>query len=868
MSLSPMMQQYLNIKEQHKDALLFYRLGDFYEMFFDDAKTASRELELVLTGRDCGLEERAPMCGVPYHSCDAYISRLVARGYKVAICEQMADPSSCKGIVPREITRIITPGTVTDGNMLDESCNNYLACIFSSDNEVGLCFLDASTGVCEITQLSGEDVEARLISEVGRYLPKEIIINYAVSSFSSFVVFLKNKVGCLVEQKDDEYFNDERVSYFVDSLFSRQSIGKDVLNGHEYASLALGGSLRYLSENQKNDLQNITSVFYYSDQQYMQLDINARRNLELTGNIRTRDKRGSLLWVLDRTRTPMGKRLIRSWIEQPLLNPAQICKRQNAVAELYSDPVLCDDLSDSLTKIYDIERIMTKVVCGSANPKELVSLAYALSSVPSLKQRILSCNSELLCTIYEDMDELFDVVTLINESIAENPPLVLKDGGVIRKGYNADLDLLLDDRSFTESVISKIEAEEKLKTGIKTLKVGYNRVFGYYIEVSNSFKNLVPDHYIRKQTLTNGERYITEELKELEGKVLGAKQRAVQLEYELFSAVRTHIAAQYGRIQSTARAIAMIDVLRSLADVARKNNYCMPTIGTSGRINIKDGRHPVVEKMIDAPFVPNDTLLDSGENRCSIITGPNMAGKSTFMRQTALIVIMAQIGSFVPATSAEIDIVDAVYTRVGASDDLAGGQSTFMVEMSEVAYILNNATKDSLLVFDEIGRGTSTYDGMSIARAVLEFVSDKKRIGAKTLFATHYHELTELEDMLDGVKNYNIAAKKRGYNITFLRRIVRGGADDSYGIEVAKLAGVPDGVVKRAKDILASIVKKDISFKNTEISESSGEDIQISFTDTRNDGIIERLSMIDVNTLTPIEAMSVLYELCKEAKKS
>lgn len=863
--LSPMMKQYQAIKEQNRDCLLFYRLGDFYEMFFEDAKIASKELELVLTGRDCGLEERAPMCGVPFHSCEGYISRLVAKGYKVAICEQMEDPATCKGIVPREIIKVITPGTVTDGNMLDESRNNYLCSVYTAPDAVGVSFVDASTGEVQATSLKGEDRENRLISEVGRFVPSEIIMNGATEQFKEFGAFVRNKIGCLAEVKDEDYFDPVSAARRVSEHFARLSVSVPAFEDMEAARVAVGAELRYLSETQKDELGNITGLQLYSDSQYMQLDLSARRNLELTVNLRTREKRGSLLWVLDRTCTSMGRRMIRNWIEQPLLNPAAILRRQNAVAELFDHAALCDEIRDHLDGIYDIERIMTKVVCASVSPKELMTLSYALSFVPALKQTVASCESNLLRELYEEMDELRDVTESIRGALVDEPPAVLRDGGIIRPGYNPELDELLGDRSSSEGILTEIENREREQTGIKNLRVGYNRVFGYYIEVSNSFKNMVPETYIRKQTLTNCERFITQELKELEGRVLGSRQRAIQLEYELFCALRNQIAGEYQRILTTARAVTTLDVLQSLARVARENNYCMPSITTDGVICIKDGRHPVVEQMLDTPFVPNDTMLDQGENRCAVITGPNMAGKSTYMRQTAMITIMAQIGSFVPARSAQIGLVDAVYTRVGASDDLAGGQSTFMVEMAEVAEILKNATRHSLLIFDEIGRGTSTYDGMSIARAVVEFVSDKKKLGAKTLFATHYHELTELEELLEGVKNYNIAAKKRGFNITFLRRIVRGGADDSYGIEVAKLAGVPDSVVNRAKAILESLDRADISFAEADAAAQEREE-QISFTDTGAASIVAELQKLDVNTLTPIEAMTTLFELSKQAK--
>ncbi len=867
MPVTPMMQQYFEIKKNYPQCILFYRLGDFYEMFYDDAKIASQELELVLTGRDCGQEERAPMCGVPFHSCEGYIAKLVNRGYKVAICEQTEDPATAKGIVKRDVVRIITPGTVIEGSMLEEGRNNYLCVAHAEDGfaKVGLCFVDTSTGELHVTELAGQDVVPRMQNELGRFAPREVLLNDVAMADVVVTEFLTNRLSVTPEQAESVCFDSQAAVARVLEHFHKTSLDQLSLQDSSSAVLALGCALHYLYMTQMTGIERMTQLDVYSDAQFMRLDLTARRNLELLETMRNKEKRGSLLGVLDKTRTAMGKRLIRNWIEQPLLHPAQITRRQNAVAEIVRDAVLREDLRELLGEIYDLERIMTRVVYGSANAKEVASLGQTIERLAPIKARLVGAQCALLKDIQETIDPLPDLFSLITEAIAENPPFSVREGGMIREGYSAELDelrLIMDD---SKSVLARIEAEEKEKTGIRTLKIGYNRVFGYYIEVSRSFANEVPEHYIRKQTLANAERYITQELKELEARVLGAKDRAVALEYQLFCEVRTAIANELTRIQSTAEAIAKLDVLCSFAQVAAYHNYVCPIVDLSGVIDIKNGRHPVVESLQSAPFVPNDVLLDNHTNRVAIITGPNMAGKSTYMRQTALIVLMAQIGSFVPADSATIGVVDSIFTRVGASDDLASGQSTFMVEMSEVASILQNATSNSLIVFDEIGRGTSTFDGMSIARAVLEHVADPRKVGAKTLFATHYHELTVMEDELDGVKNYNVAVKKHGDDITFLRRIVRGPTDDSYGIEVAKLAGVPDSVVVRAKAILKDL---DNGTMPTTVSrgKAAEEGGQLSLLSAVDNELIRRLKDMDVNVLTPIEAMQTLYELHKEAQ--
>ena len=869
--LSPMMVQYFQIKAQYGDSILFFRLGDFYEMFFEDAKIASRELDLVLTGRDCGQDEKAPMCGVPFHSADGYIAKLVSRGYKVAICEQVEDPSAAKGIVKRDVIRIITPGTIIESNMLEDGANNYLCAVFKGDRDLGVCFADISTGEFHITVIDGEDSQNKLINQLSTYSSKELLINSQALDLNQLEGFAK-RLNASVDVLDDECFDFDLSTNLIIETLKKDEISSLGIGHSKSAVCALGAVIGYLKKTQKRDELEVPSeIDFYDDEQYMNLDISARRNLELTKSMMTGDKKHSLLWVVDKTKTAMGKRMIKSWIERPLMSVAKITKRQNAVGELVDSPMVRDGIREALTGVNDIERLMTRVVYGTANAKELKSLQYTIEKLPELKSILSSVSSAFLKDIFSGIDLLDDVRVLIENSIVDEPPFSVREGGLIKEGYNAEIDSLKAIMTDGAGVIASIENEQRELTGIPKLKVGYNRVFGYYIEVSNSYKNMVPETYIRKQTLANCERFITQELKELEGRIIGAKDRSVALEYEVFSAIRSTIAGEINRLQRTAKSLAVLDVLASLAQVAVNNNYVCPVISNDGVIDIKDGRHPVVEALLDgAPFVPNDTVLDKEDNRCSIITGPNMAGKSTYMRQIALITLLAQVGAFVPARSAKIGIVDAIFTRVGASDDLATGQSTFMVEMNEVASILKNATSSSLIILDEIGRGTSTFDGMSIARAVLEFVCKKKCIGAKSLFATHYHELTAMEGMIDGVKNYSIAVKKRGDDISFLRRIVAGGADQSFGIEVAKLAGVPDSVVKRAKIILKELESNAVAIEfkaeNSVVEEAENE-IQYNFTANGKQEILEILKTVDVNTLTPIEAMQTLYDLKKKAQE-
>ncbi len=856
--LSPMMKQYFAIKEQNKDSILFFRLGDFYEMFYDDAKLASKELELTLTGRDCGQDERAPMCGVPFHSAESYIARLVSKGYKVAICEQVEDPKSAKGIVRRDIIRVVTPGTVMESSMLDESVNNYIASVFCDRSVAGVAFCDISTGQLYVTQFKTDRAFDELKNQLTSYAPRELLLGGSIKQDDAFRAFLLERLSCSVSTPDNSRYGLLECQAALKRHFDSENY--DRIRDMREATVSLGVLLSYLKETQKTGLQRIDTIELYTKEQYMRLDYNTRRNLELTRTMLHKEKKHSLLWVLDRTKTAMGKRLIHFWIEHPLMNITEILNRQNAVAELFDDTVGRLELSAALSGIFDIERLMTKVVYGSANARELRSLSSAFSHLPAVRAAIASYDSRMLTSLYDDIDPLDDLCSLIDQAIVDEPPFSVREGGMIREGYHEPLDLIRSDMTDSTSLLARIEAQQKEQTGIPKLRVGYNRVFGYYIEVTNSYRQLVPDTYIRKQTLANCERYITEELKELESRILTAKDRSIALEFELFSSVRDHIAENLERVERTARAVAVLDVLCSLATVAADHRYTKPELSSRPIIRLKDSRHPVVEQLLDhAMFVPNDAMLDDTMNRIAIITGPNMAGKSTYMRQVALIVLMTQMGSFVPASYAEIGIVDAIYTRVGASDDLASGQSTFMVEMNEVANILSSATSHSLLILDEIGRGTSTYDGMSIARAVLEYVADTKLLGCKSLFATHYHELTVMESLLDGVKNYNIAVKKRGDDITFLRRIVPGGADESYGVEVAKLAGLPDSIIERAKMILAELnaAAPDRGERFTTVDE--GE--QLSLMPSVNDALSDKLRSVDLNTLTPIEAMNLLYEL-------
>ena len=861
--LSPMMKQYFEIKEKNKDSILFFRLGDFYEMFFDDAKLASRELDLTLTGRDCGQKERAPMCGVPFHSCESYIARLVQKGYKVAICEQTEDPAKAKGLVKRDIIRVITPGTVIESGMLDEGKNNFISSAFMANKKIGLSFCDISTGELFITEISGEDLQDQLQDQLISYNPKEILIGGEIVNFKTLPNFIKEKLSASVEMLTDDEFGYSICLDAMKKQFKENDVNS-IKDKKEMVS-SVGALLSYLKVTQITGYERINTFEVYNENQYMNLDYNTRRNLELTRTMMNKEKKGSLIWLLDKTKTAMGKRLLRYWLEHPLLNIGTILNRQSAIADLVDDTVQRLEITESLIGIFDIERLMTKIVYGNANARELRSLCGAFENLPQIKNLISKFDSSLMRKLTEDIDTLEDIHQLIDTAIEEEPPFSVREGGLIKEGYNEELDAVRSDMNNSTSLLAQIELEQKEKTGIPKLKVGYNRVFGYYIEVTNSYKDKVPEEYIRKQTLTNCERYITQELKDLEGRILGAKDRSFGMEYAIFDEIRKVVANNLDRIEKTAKAIATLDVLTSLANVASDNNYTRPEVNQSSKIILKDSRHPVVEALLSgAPFVPNDVTLDNDSNRVAIITGPNMAGKSTYMRQVALIVLMAQMGSFVPASYAEIGVVDSIFTRVGASDDLASGQSTFMVEMNEVANIVKKATKNSLLILDEIGRGTSTYDGMSIARAVLEFVADKKKLGAKALFATHYHELTVMENLLDGVKNYNIAVKKRGDDITFLRRIIPGGADDSYGIEVAKLAGLPDWIIKRAKEILKELTSGKTDDKETFAnisSHSSEEDTQLSLLDTASNAVTDRLKSVDVNTLTPIEAMNLLYEL-------
>ena len=861
--LSPMMKQYFEIKEKNKDSILFFRLGDFYEMFFDDAKLASRELDLTLTGRDCGQKERAPMCGVPFHSCESYIARLVQKGYKVAICEQTEDPAKAKGLVKRDIIRVITPGTVIESGMLDEGKNNFISSAFMANKKIGLSFCDISTGELFITEISGEDLQDQLQDQLISYNPKEILIGGEIVNFKTLPNFIKEKLSASVEMLTDDEFGYSICLDAMKKQFKENDVNS-IKDKKEMVS-SVGALLSYLKVTQITGYERINTFEVYNENQYMNLDYNTRRNLELTRTMMNKEKKGSLIWLLDKTKTAMGKRLLRYWLEHPLLNIGTILNRQSAIADLVDDTVQRLEITESLIGIFDIERLMTKIVYGNANARELRSLCGAFENLPQIKNLISKFDSSLMRKLTEDIDTLEDIHQLIDTAIEEEPPFSVREGGLIKEGYNEELDSVRSDMNNSTSLLAQIELEQKEKTGIPKLKVGYNRVFGYYIEVTNSYKDKVPEEYIRKQTLTNCERYITQELKDLEGRILGAKDRSFGMEYAIFDEIRKVVANNLDRIEKTAKAIATLDVLTSLANVASDNNYTRPEVNQSSKIILKDSRHPVVEALLSgAPFVPNDVTLDNDSNRVAIITGPNMAGKSTYMRQVALIVLMAQMGSFVPASYAEIGVVDSIFTRVGASDDLASGQSTFMVEMNEVANIVKKATKNSLLILDEIGRGTSTYDGMSIARAVLEFVADKKKLGAKALFATHYHELTVMENLLDGVKNYNIAVKKRGDDITFLRRIIPGGADDSYGIEVAKLAGLPDWIIKRAKEILKELTSGKTDDKETFAnisSHSSEEDMQLSLLDTASNAVTDKLKSVDVNTLTPIEAMNLLYEL-------
>ena len=877
--LTPMMKQYMETKSQYQDCILFYRLGDFYEMFFDDALTASRELEITLTGKNCGQEERAPMCGVPYHAVESYLNKLVSKGYKVAICEQVEDPKTAKGIVKREVVRIVTPGTNLDTQALDESKNNYIMCIVYIADRYGVSVADITTGDYFVTEI--ED-GARLMDEIYRFSPSEIICNEAFYMSGMDLDGMKDRLGITIYSLDAWYFDDEICRQKLLEHFKVSSFAGLGLADYDCGVISAGALLQYLLETQKNDLSNLTHITPYMSGKYMMLDSSTRRNLELCETLREKQKRGSLLWVLDKTKTAMGARTLRKYVEQPLIDKKEIEKRLDAVQELKDQAISREELREYLSPVYDLERLIMKITYGSANPRDLTAFRTSLEMLPPIRYILQDMQCELLKSITEDLDPLEDLCTLITNAIREEPPIAMKEGNIIRDGYNEEVDKLRRAKSDGKDWLAKLENDEREKTGIKNLRIKYNKVFGYYLEVTNSYKDLVPEYYTRKQTLANAERYITPELKELEDMILGAEDKLYALEYELYTEVRETIAAEVERIQQTAKAVAALDVFASLALVAERNNYVRPKINEKGVIDIKEGRHPVVERMIpNDMFIANDTYLDDKKHRISIITGPNMAGKSTYMRQTALIALMAQVGSFVPAKSADIGISDRIFTRVGASDDLASGQSTFMVEMTEVANILRNATSKSLLILDEIGRGTSTFDGLSIAWAVVEYISDSRLLGAKTLFATHYHELTELEGKIENVNNYCIAVKEKGDDIVFLRKIVKGGADKSYGIQVAKLAGVPDLVINRAKEIVEELSEEDIT---TRVSEIATKDkvskkkpkvkkydevdiAQMSLFDTvKDDDVLEELKNLDVGHMTPIDALNTIYRLQNKLK--
>ena len=872
---SPMMQHYLKTKEEYKDCILFYRLGDFYEMFFDDALVVSKELELTLTGKDCGQAERAPMCGIPFHAAETYLNRLVANGHKVAICEQVEDPKQAKGIVKREVIRIVTPGTNLNTQALDETKNNYLMSIVYLGEKIGVSIADFSTGDYFVTELSSG---SELIDEINKFVPSEIITNEYFSMSGIDLTAVNDKLGITMSTLDSWYFDEDTC---IKKLLTHFKVG--VLDGlglkdYTAGTIAAGALLLYLYEMQKGSVDHITSIVPYTTGKYMLIDSSSRRNLELVETMREKQKKGSLLWVLDKTKTAMGARALRSMIEQPLINKENILKRQAGIEECNNRAIDREEIREYLNPVYDLERIMTKISCKSANPRDLIAFRNSLEMLPHIKKLIGTMESDLFAECFANLDDLADIYSLISSAIVEEPPITIREAGIIKEGFSKEADELRRAKTEGKEWLAQLEAREKEATGIKNLKVKYNKVFGYYLEVTNSFKDLVPADWVRKQTLTNAERYTTDELKKLEDVILGAEDKLCSLEYDLFNEVRDSIAAEVRRIKSTARAIAEIDVYTALSVVAQQYNYVKPAINEKGIIDIKNGRHPVVEKMIrNDMFVANNTYLDNAKNRISIITGPNMAGKSTYMRQTALIVLMAQIGSFVPAQEANIGIVDRIFTRVGASDDLASGQSTFMVEMTEVANILRNATPKSLLILDEIGRGTSTFDGLSIAWAVVEYIANTKVLGAKTLFATHYHELTELEGTLDGVNNYCIAVKENGDDIVFLRKIIKGGADKSYGIQVAKLAGVPDTVIERAKELVADLSDADISLKARDIAQYSKkqeklvdsykkvDDLEVKqmslFDTVNNDDIIEDIKALDISNMTPIDALNTLYKL-------
>ena len=867
---SPMMQRYLETKEEYKDCILFYRLGDFYEMFFDDAITASRELELTLTGKDCGQEERAPMCGIPHHAAEIYISKLISKGYKVAICEQLEDPKKAKGIVKRGVIRVVTPGTLVESNMLEERKNNFIMSIFKSGIYYGISVCDISTGEFYSAEIKDNYNFPMLLDEIARYTPSELLVNSMMSN-------CQEEIGKIKERFENIYitnFNDKFFTSELNNINLRFNIvdnnGKKVENIQDktLAVSSINALVEYIEETQKTTLDHINKITVYQLSKYMALDINARRNLEITEKMRDKSKKGTLLWVLDKTSTSMGGRLLRRWLNDPLIDVKEINKRLSAVKELKDSIMLRGDVIENLKKVYDIERLAGKMAFGNANARDMITLKNSLYKLPDVKNVLKECKSAYLEELYEKLDELQDIYTLIENSIVDDPPMTIKEGGIIKLGYDEEIDKLKTAQTEGKNWLIQLEAEEKEKTGIKNLKIGFNKVFGYYLEVTKSFLDKVPDRYVRKQTLTNAERYITEELKTLENQILGAEERVVNLEYEAFTKIRGEIAKNVRRLQTTSEVISTLDVLTSFAQVAEDMNYCMPEVNDTGIIDIKNGRHPVIEKIMGVgTFVENDTYLDRNENRLAIITGPNMAGKSTYMRQVALITLMAQVGSFVPAESANIGVVDKIFTRVGASDDLSMGQSTFMVEMMEVATILKEATKNSLVILDEIGRGTSTYDGLSIAWAVAEYIADTEKCGAKTLFATHYHELTELENKIDGIKNYSIAVKEKGEDIIFLRKIVKGGTDESYGIHVAKLAGVPKVVTTKANEILRSLERKNIlTNKKVEKQDKKQVEGQFDMYNYKLAEIAHEVDKINLNELTPIDALNTLVRIKEKMK--
>ena len=866
---SPMMQHYLKTKEEYKDCILFYRLEDFYEMFFDDAILASRELELTLTGKECGQEERAPMCGVPFHAAETYIARLIGKGYKVAICEQMEDPKLAKGIVKREVIRVVTPGTVIESNLLDEKKNNYIMAIYKNGIYFGISICDVSTGDFKATQIKETNNFSMALDEISRYSPAEIVVNELMYATTEEIAKIRERFQIYISKQEEEKFSNNS-----EELLNKYNIvnedGNEIkdINDKTLCICAINGLLTYILETQKTSLDHINKITLYNNTKYMCLDINARRNLELTEKLRDKSKKGTLLWVLDKTSTSMGGRRLRRWLNDPLLDVERINKRLNAVKELKEKLILRGDITDLLKKVYDIERLVGKISYGNANGRDLISLKNSIKQLPELKRIMVSADSTLLKELYEELDTLEDIYTIIDNAIVEEPPISVKEGGLIKKGYDEEIDKLKIATTDGKNWLIQLEADEREKTGIKGLKVGFNKVFGYYIEVTKSNISLVPDRYIRKQTLTNGERYVTEELKKLENELLGAEEKVINLEYNAFCDIREKIEKQIIRIQKTADIISTLDVLNSFATIAEDMNYCMPIVDNSGIIDIKGGRHPVIEKILPSgAFVDNDTYLDKEDNRFSIITGPNMAGKSTYMRQVALISLMAQCGSFVPATYARLGVVDKIFTRIGASDDLSMGQSTFMVEMMEVATILKEATPNSLVILDEIGRGTSTYDGLSIAWAVAEYMSDKEKCGAKTLFATHYHELIGLEEKIQGVKNYSIAVKEKGEDIIFLRKIVSGGTDESYGVHVAKLAGVPQVVTKRSNEILKTLERKSILGNQKEEKENKKVAAgQLDMYNYKLAEIAHELDKVDLNNLTPIDALNTLVKIKEKMK--